>query len=254
EQKNHYGEKNKAIEKLAMETSIILDSCVHMLRNNEPKLSMFVIKMKAIKSEFETKLPVVLTRTVSDFVQEFMGVKKPGKVKVKNPTSLRPKGREKQKHIKSGREISMKKRNKKLNGCGVYGSTSHNRRTYPRKNDVDVLYPAFVVPGGSDHLVMIWLRNFECSELDGFKDGCHRVCDMRQSLALDYALQVSKTFSILVVVELQLQHSVDRICLVKHSCSSPCTFQLLFQNYLQKLELFCLPMCTCMEDSGDTSG
>ncbi|GKD07162.1 hypothetical protein Tco_1186847, partial [Tanacetum coccineum] len=55
----------------------------------------------------------------SDFVQEFMGVKKPDKVKVKNPTGVRPKGRGKQKRIESGREISMKK---------------------------------LVVPGGSDHV------------------------------------------------------------------------------------------------------
>ncbi|GKC01163.1 hypothetical protein Tco_0987299 [Tanacetum coccineum] len=154
EQKNRYGEKNEAIEKLAMEASIILDSCVHMLRNNEPKLSVFVNKMKAIKSDLEAELPIVPTRTVSDFVQEFMGVKKPDKVKVKNPTGVRPKGREKQKRIKSGREISMKKSNKKKNGCGVCGSTAHNRRTCPRKNDVDVLYPAVVVPGGSDHVVV----------------------------------------------------------------------------------------------------
>ncbi|GJS18438.1 RNA-directed DNA polymerase, eukaryota [Tanacetum coccineum] len=86
----HY--KNEAIEKLAMEFSIILDSCVHMLSNNEPKLSVFVNKMKAIKSELEAELPIVLTRTVFDFVQEFMGVKKPDKVKLKNPTCVRPKG------------------------------------------------------------------------------------------------------------------------------------------------------------------
>nr|GEY36279.1 FAR1 DNA binding domain, zinc finger, SWIM-type, MULE transposase domain, FHY3/FAR1 family [Tanacetum cinerariifolium] len=108
------------------------------------------------KPELKTELPTVPTRTVSYFVQEFMGVKKPDKVKVKNPTGVRPKGREKQKRIKSGREISMKKsvkkRNKKLNGCGVCGSTFHNRRTCPWKNDVDVLYPAVVVPGGSDHV------------------------------------------------------------------------------------------------------
>nr|GEX34896.1 hypothetical protein [Tanacetum cinerariifolium] len=125
--KNRYGEKNEAIEKLAMEASSILDSCVHMLRNN-----------------------------MLNFIQEFMGVKKPDKVKVKNPTGVKPKGREKQKRIKSGREISIKKsvkkRNKKLNGCGVCGSTSHNRRTCPRKNDVDVLYPAVVVPSGGDHV------------------------------------------------------------------------------------------------------
>ncbi|GJU59337.1 hypothetical protein Tco_1237103 [Tanacetum coccineum] len=84
--KNRYGEKNEAIEKLAMKASIILDSCVHMLRNNEPKLSVL----------------------------------KPDKVKVKNPTGVRPKGREKHKRIKSGREISMKK----------------------------------IVPGGSDHVVV----------------------------------------------------------------------------------------------------
>ncbi|GKB32841.1 FAR1-related sequence 5-like protein [Tanacetum coccineum] len=119
EQKNRYGEKNEAIEKLAMEASVILDSFY-------------------------------------DFIQEFMGVKKPDKVKVKNPTSVMPKGREKQKRMKNGREISMKKSmrksNKKKNGCGVYGSTDHNRRTYPQKNDVDVLYPAVVIPGGSDHV------------------------------------------------------------------------------------------------------
>nr|GEU99076.1 hypothetical protein [Tanacetum cinerariifolium] len=126
EEKNRYGEKNEAIKKLAMEASIILDSRVHMLRNNEPRLYVFVDKMKAIKSELEDELPIVLTRTVSDFVQEFMGVKKPNKVKVKNPTCVRPKGREKQKRIKV--------------------------HTCPLKNDVDVLYPAVVVPGGSDHV------------------------------------------------------------------------------------------------------
>ncbi|GKF41799.1 hypothetical protein Tco_0125141, partial [Tanacetum coccineum] len=70
--------------------------------------------------DLEAELPIVLTRTVSDFVQEFMGVKKSDKVKVKNLIGVRPKGRNKQKRIKSGREISMKK---------------------------------IVVPGGSDHVV-----------------------------------------------------------------------------------------------------
>ncbi|GJV70108.1 FAR1-related sequence 5-like protein [Tanacetum coccineum] len=109
-QKNRYDEKNEAIEKLVMEASIILDSCVHMLRNNEPKLSVFVNKMKAIKSGLEAELPIVPTHTVSDFVQEFK------------------------------------------NGFGICGSTSHNRRTCPGKNNVDVLYPVVVVSGGSDNV------------------------------------------------------------------------------------------------------
>ncbi|GKC14598.1 protein FAR1-related sequence 5 [Tanacetum coccineum] len=91
--KNRYAEKNEAIEKLAIEASIIVDSCIHMLRNNEQKLSVFVNKMKALKSEVEVNLPIVPTRTVFfDLVQEFMGVKKPDKIKVKNPNSVRPKG------------------------------------------------------------------------------------------------------------------------------------------------------------------
>ncbi|GJT26506.1 FAR1-related sequence 9-like protein [Tanacetum coccineum] len=112
--KNRYGEKNEAIEKLSMEASIILDS-------------------------------------FSDFVEEFMGVKKPNQVKVRNPTGVKPKGREKGKRIKSGREISMKKSNKKKSGCGICGSTSHNRRTCPGKDNPDALYPAVLVSGGNDH-------------------------------------------------------------------------------------------------------
>ncbi|GJX10969.1 FAR1-related sequence 9-like protein [Tanacetum coccineum] len=137
--KNRYGEKNEAIEKLAMEGSIILDSCVHMLRNNEPKLYVFINKMKAIKSDLEAELPIVPTRIVFDFVQEFMGVKKPAKVKDKNPTGVRPKGREKQKRIKSGREISMKK-------IVVPGGSDHVDGGFQDGPS------AVVVPSGSDHV------------------------------------------------------------------------------------------------------
>ncbi|GJR69416.1 FAR1-related sequence 5-like protein [Tanacetum coccineum] len=78
------------------------------------------------------------------------------KVKVKNPSRCSQRTVRTKKRIKSGREISMKKSmrktNKKKNGCGVCGSTDHNRRTCPQKNDVDALNPAVVVPGGSNHV------------------------------------------------------------------------------------------------------
>ncbi|GKE16707.1 hypothetical protein Tco_1424284 [Tanacetum coccineum] len=95
--------------------------------------------MKAIKSDLKAELPNVSTRTVSDFVQEFMGVKKSDKVKVKNPTGVKPKGREKQKRIKSGRKISMKK-------IVVPGGSDHV--------DGGLLDgpSAVVVPGESDHV------------------------------------------------------------------------------------------------------
>ncbi|GJW62621.1 putative reverse transcriptase domain-containing protein [Tanacetum coccineum] len=62
------------------------------LFNNEPKLTSLVNKMKALKSEVEVGLPVVPTRTVFELVQEFMGVKKPDKINVNNPSGVSTKG------------------------------------------------------------------------------------------------------------------------------------------------------------------
>ncbi|GJU22599.1 FAR1-related sequence 5-like protein [Tanacetum coccineum] len=111
--------KNEAIERLAIEDSIIVDSCVHMLSTNEPKLTSFVNKMKSLKAEVEADLPIVPSRTVSELVQEFMGVKKSDKVNVKNPSGVKTKRREKENHIKGGREISMEKR--VVSGGGDHG-------------------------------------------------------------------------------------------------------------------------------------
>nr|GFA38674.1 hypothetical protein [Tanacetum cinerariifolium] len=45
--------------------------------------------------------------------------------------------------------------------------------------------------------------------IERLKQGCHRVCDMRLSSALDSALQVSQTFVILAVVEVRTEHLLD---------------------------------------------
>ncbi|GJZ84517.1 protein FAR1-related sequence 5 [Tanacetum coccineum] len=119
EQKNRYGENNEAIKRLAIEASIIVDSCVHMLSTNEPKLTSFINKIKSLKAEVEADLLIVPTRLVSELVQEFIGVKKPNKVNVKNPLGVKTKGREKEKRIKGGREISMEKR--VISGGGDHG-------------------------------------------------------------------------------------------------------------------------------------
>ncbi|GJT85764.1 hypothetical protein Tco_1067481 [Tanacetum coccineum] len=93
-----------------------LASCVHMLRNNEPKLFVFVNKMKAIKSELKAELPIVPTRTISDLLFKKLWVYRSSDDKVKSEESIKV-------------------------------------RTCPRKNDVNFLYPAVVVPGGgSDHV------------------------------------------------------------------------------------------------------
>nr|GEU85164.1 hypothetical protein [Tanacetum cinerariifolium] len=120
---------NEAIERLVIKASLIVDSYVHMLSTNEPKLTSFINKIKALKAKVDVDFPIVPSCTVSELVQEFMGVKKSDKVNVKNPSGVKTKGREKEKHIKGGREISMEK----------------------RKGNADVLYTVKVVSGGGDH-------------------------------------------------------------------------------------------------------
>nr|GEZ74413.1 hypothetical protein [Tanacetum cinerariifolium] len=55
----------------------------------------------------------------------------------------------------------------------------------------------------------------------------HRVCDMRHSLALDFASQVSQIFAILVEVEVEIEHSLDDL--------SHCTDSLKQRKLLQQL-------------------
>nr|GEW02922.1 hypothetical protein [Tanacetum cinerariifolium] len=117
--KNRYGEKNEAIERLAIKASLIVDSYVHMLSTNEPKLTSFINKIKALKAKVEADFPIVPSCTVFELVQEFMGVKKSDKVNVKNPLGVKTKRHEKEKHIKGGREISME--NQVVSGGGDHG-------------------------------------------------------------------------------------------------------------------------------------
>ncbi|GJU45810.1 hypothetical protein Tco_1203076 [Tanacetum coccineum] len=109
--------------------------------------------MKAIKSELEAQLPIVPTRIVFDFVQEFMGVKKPDNFKVKNPIGVRQKRREKQKRIKSGREISMKKSNKKRMSMVFVDLLLTIGELVEGKNTVMVLISCIsCFLGGNDHV------------------------------------------------------------------------------------------------------
>lgn len=149
--KNRYGEKNENISTLFVQATSLVDDCCQILRNHEPKLSDFVDKLKALKSEFEADIPSVPRTKVSDVVLDFMGVKKPKKVKVRNPTRTNKKGDKNKvdKHrIKSGREQSFEKSKKRQAGCGICGLSDHNRRTCPNKQKVADLYRISAGVGG----------------------------------------------------------------------------------------------------------
>lgn len=148
--KNRYGEKNENVANLVVQATSLVDDCCQILRNDEPRLSGFVDKLKVLKSEFEADMPSLPRTKVSDVVQEFMGIEKPKKIDIKNPTKTNKKG-DKNKvdkdRIKGGREQSFEQ-NKKRNGCGICGLADHNRRTCPNKEKVADLYGGGAGRGG----------------------------------------------------------------------------------------------------------
>ena len=151
--KNRYGEKNENIFNLFIQASSLVDDCCQILRNDEPKLTGFVEKLKALKSEVEVDVPSLSRTKVSDVVQDFMGVRKPKKCKVKNPTKTNKKGDKNKvdkKRIKSGREQSYEKSKKRKNGCTICGLSDHNKRTCPNKEKVADLYRVAAGGGGDD--------------------------------------------------------------------------------------------------------
>ena len=142
--KNRYGEKNENVSNLVVQATSLVDDCCQILRNDESRLSGFVDKLKALKSEFEADVPSLPRTKVSDVVQEFMGIQKPDQLSVKNPSVTKKKG-DKNKvnkdRIKGGREQSFKENKKrKPAGCGICGLSDHNRRTCPNKEKVAALY------------------------------------------------------------------------------------------------------------------
>ena len=136
-QKARYGQQNEEIEKLAIEASSLVEACVSLMIENQPKLTSFVGKLRKLKSDFESELPKVPPRTVAQMVHQFMGVKKPTKKNVNNPSRASNKGYMKDR-IKSGREIALEENNKKKKGCGICGLTDHNRRTCPKRSGASV--------------------------------------------------------------------------------------------------------------------
>ena len=132
-QKARYGQENEEIEKLAIEASSLVESCVSMMIENQPKLTSFVGKLRKLKSEVESDMPKVPSRTVSQMVHQFLGVQKPKKKVVKNPSKASNKGYMKDR-IKGGREIALEESKKQKKGCGICGSKDHNRRTCPQRS------------------------------------------------------------------------------------------------------------------------
>ncbi|GJY01866.1 protein FAR1-related sequence 5 [Tanacetum coccineum] len=133
--RNRYGEKNVVVENYANEATLIVDHCVHLLSKDEPRLGSFIEKLKSLKKEVEVDCPNPPSNNKTDNLEQLVGVPKPAAVDVNNPVVGSTKGRKKLR-IKGGKEKAIEKGLKGRNSCSMCGGTDHNKRTCPRRFEV----------------------------------------------------------------------------------------------------------------------
>ncbi|GJX36749.1 FAR1-related sequence 5-like protein, partial [Tanacetum coccineum] len=101
--RNIYGEKNVVVENCVNEATSIVDHCVNLLSNDEPRLGAFVEKLKSLKKEVEADCPNPPSKNKTDNLEQLVGVPKPPTVDGK---------------------------------CSLCGGTDHNKRTCPGRFEV----------------------------------------------------------------------------------------------------------------------
>nr|GEX36706.1 protein FAR1-related sequence 5 [Tanacetum cinerariifolium] len=133
--RNRYGEKNVVVENFTNEVTLIVDHCVYLLSKDEPMLGVFVEKLKSLKKEVEADCPNHPSKNKTDNLEQLVRVLKPPAVDVNNPTVGSTKRRKKLR-IKGGKEKAIEKNLKGRNSCLLCGGTDHNKRTCPRRFEV----------------------------------------------------------------------------------------------------------------------
>nr|GEU58044.1 hypothetical protein [Tanacetum cinerariifolium] len=98
--KNRYGEKDEAIEKLTNEANFVVDECLFLLRKEKEQLKQFVENLENIKKEIQVKVPNLPSQKMGDVIEDIYAIKKPKQNLVNNPQKARNK-EETNKHIKT---------------------------------------------------------------------------------------------------------------------------------------------------------
>ncbi|GJX37754.1 hypothetical protein Tco_0251057, partial [Tanacetum coccineum] len=91
--------------------------------------------LKSQKKEVEADCPNPPSKNKNDNLEQLVGVSKPSAVHVNNPTVGSTKGRKKLR-INGGKEKAIEKSLKGRNSCSLCRGTDHNKRTCPRRFEV----------------------------------------------------------------------------------------------------------------------
>nr|GEU48347.1 protein FAR1-related sequence 5 [Tanacetum cinerariifolium] len=130
--KNKYGEKNVIVENFANEETLIVDHYVYLLSKDEPRLGVFVEKLKLLKKDVEANFLNPPSKNKIDKLEHLVGLAKPPVVDVNNPSVAKTKECQKLR-IKGGKEKAIEKSLKGRNSCLLCGGNDHNKWTCPRR-------------------------------------------------------------------------------------------------------------------------
>nr|XP_043620083.1 protein FAR-RED ELONGATED HYPOCOTYL 3-like [Erigeron canadensis] len=131
--RNRFNNANMGTQKLVTDVTSVVEDCLHLLVNDEKKLTEFLEKMKDLKKKVEDEMPKQPSKKKDDVIEKMMGVSKPDTNRIKNPPVSSYKGCFRDKRLMGGKEKGIIERNKKKSNCSLCGGTNHNMRTCGKK-------------------------------------------------------------------------------------------------------------------------
>ena len=135
DKRHRYGPCIEETEVIASEIMSTVEASVNMIRNDTDKLSDFLSKVKGLKTDIASDVPVQSDPQNKDALYEdLLGVTAPSKVAIKNPRRCRPKGSTR---IKSAVEVAKGQKRARTNrkvpfrqrACSNCGELGHNKAT-----------------------------------------------------------------------------------------------------------------------------
>nr|XP_043630198.1 protein FAR1-RELATED SEQUENCE 6-like [Erigeron canadensis] len=131
--RNRFKNANMGTQKLVTDVTSVVEDCLHLLVNDEKKLTEFLEKMKDLKKKVEDEIPKQPSKKKNDVIEKMTGVPKPDTNRIKNPPVSSYKGCFRDKCLMGGKEKGIIESNKRKTNCSLCGGTNHNMRTCGQK-------------------------------------------------------------------------------------------------------------------------
>nr|XP_043635986.1 protein FAR1-RELATED SEQUENCE 6-like [Erigeron canadensis] len=105
--RNRFNNANMGTQKLVTDVTSLVEDCLHLLVNDEKKLTEFLEKMKDLKKKVEDEIPKQPSKKKNDVIEKMTGVPKPNTNRIKNPPVSSYKGCFRDKRLMGGKKRGL---------------------------------------------------------------------------------------------------------------------------------------------------